>query len=102
MVAKISWTGPGVKKIKIAKYQGKFSIFNIDEHKSFPKICKQNYEFKLKSKNLQVSDCFNKLGKSILLERNDMLYVLKFLLWTRRNKLICLYYFKFFKELNVK
>ena len=80
MFAKNNLTGPGVKKIKIAKYQGKFSIFNIDEHKSFPKICKQNYEFKLKSKNLQVSDCFNKLGKSILLERNDMLYVLKFLL----------------------
>ena len=80
MVAKISLTGPGVKKIKIAKNQENCSIFNIDEHKSFPKFCKQNYEFKFKSKNLQVSYCSNKLGKSILLERNDMLYVLKFLL----------------------
>ena len=78
MYGKINLTGPGVKKNKIAKNQENFSIFNVDVHKSFPKFCKQNYENKFKSKTLQISDCFNKLGKSKFLVSKNIVYVLKF------------------------
>ena len=77
MSAKKNSSGPGIKKIKIAKNQENWSIFNIDEHKSFPKFCKQNYEFNFQSKNLQISKGLNKLGKSILFVSNNMFYVLK-------------------------
>ena len=78
MFAKNNLTESGVKKNKIAENQENFSIFYMDEHKSFPKFCKQNCEITFKRKNLQISDCFNKLGKSILLVSNDMFYVLMF------------------------
>ena len=78
MSAKKISSGPGIKKIKIAKNQENWSIFNIDEHKSFPKFCKQNYEFNFQRKSLRISEGLNKLGKSILLVSNDLFYVLKF------------------------
>ena len=66
MSAKKNSSGPGIKKIKIAKTQENWSVFNIDEHKSFPKFCKQNYEFNFQSKNLQIFDSLNKMGKSMV------------------------------------
>ena len=74
MFEKIKLTGPRFKKNKIAKNQENLSIFNIDEHKSFPKFCKQNYEVKFKNKNLQISDGFNKFGKSMLCVTNSIFY----------------------------
>ena len=74
MFEKINLTEPGFKKNKIAKNQENFSIFNIDEHKSFPKFCKQSYEVKFKSKNFQIRDGFNKFGKSMLWVTNSIFY----------------------------
>ena len=63
MFSKFNSSENGVKLNKIAKIQESFSNFNVDENKTFLKICKQISELNFQRKALQISDASNKLGK---------------------------------------
>ena len=82
MSAKINSSEIDVNKNKTANIQENFSIFNVDERKSFPKFCKQTSEVNFQSKNRQIYDCTNKFGKSVFFLSNNILYVQSFLLLT--------------------
>ena len=68
MFAKFNSSENGVNINKIVKNQASLSNFNVDEVKNFPKICNQNSEVNFHSKNLQICDGSNMLGKSMLCE----------------------------------
>ena len=75
MSAKISSSENDANKNKTANIQETFSIFNVDEHKSFLKFCKQISEVNFQSKVLKISDGSNKFGKSVFCVSNNILYV---------------------------
>ena len=64
-----------VKKNKIAKIKENLSIFMLNESKSFLKFCKQISELSFESRNVQFSEGYNKLGKSMLCVKNSYFYV---------------------------
>ena len=46
--------------------------FNVDELRSYLKLCKQNSEVNFISKNLKTSDSCNTMGKSMLFVSNNI------------------------------
>ena len=82
MSAKISSSKSDVNKNKTASIQETFSIFNVDERKSFPKFCKQSSEVVFRSKNSQISDNSIKFGKSMLCVSNVTFHVHSVLFFT--------------------
>ena len=75
MPAKSSSSENEVKKNKIAKTKENLSLFKVNEGKSFLKSCKQISELSFKSRNVQFSEGYNKLGKSMLCVKNSYFYV---------------------------
>ena len=80
MFAKFNSSENGVNINKIVKNQESLSNFNVEEDKNFPKICKQSSEVNFHSKNLQICNGSNKLGKSMLRVSKNILYVYSVLL----------------------
>ena len=74
MSEKISLNRNDVINSKVAKIEGTLNEFNFDENRSYLKLCKQNSEVSLQSKNLQIFNCSNKMGKSMLLISNNIFY----------------------------
>ena len=65
MSAKSNSSEDKVKKNKIAKIPENLDNLNVNEGKSFLKICKKISKINFKNMNLQFSDGSNKLGKSM-------------------------------------
>ena len=82
MSAKISSSKSDVNKNKTASIPKTFSIFNVDERKSFPKFCKQSSEVVFRSKISQISDGSIKFCKSMLCVNNVTFHVHSVLLIT--------------------
>ena len=96
MSAKINSSEIDVNKNKTANIQENFSIFNVDERKSFPKFCKQTSEVNFQSKNLQISGGSNKFGKSVFCLSNNILYGHSVLLIILKRQTIKLIWFSTF------
>lgn len=76
----------------------KMCIFNDDENKSFPKICKNNSEIDFQSNNFQVSDGSNKSGKSMLCVSKNIFNVHSVLLITYNGKNMFIKFYTFYRN----
>ena len=65
MSAKINSSEIDVNKNKTATIRENFSIYNVDERKSFQKFCKETSGVNFQSRNLQISDGSYKFGKLV-------------------------------------
>ena len=74
MSKKISISRNDVMNSQDAKIEEILNEFNVDEHRSYLMLCKQNSEVNFQSKNLQVFDSLNKMGKSMLCVSNNTIY----------------------------
>ena len=74
MSEKISLSKNDVKNSQVAKIKETLNEFKDDENRSYLKLCKENSEVNFQSKNLQIFNSSNKMGKSILYIRNNTFY----------------------------
>ena len=75
MSEKISLSRNDVTNSQVPNFEGNLNEFNVDEHRSYLKFCKQNSEVNFQSKNLQTFNSSNKMGKSMLSINNNFLFV---------------------------
>ena len=74
MSKKISISRNDVMNSKDAKIEEILNEFSVDEHRNYLKLCKRNSEVNFKSKNLQIFDSLNKMGKSMLCVSKNIFY----------------------------